>query len=183
MDAEAREEDARLVSAAAEGDMAAFEQLVRRHIDAVYAHGLRFFGEKQAAEDVAQEVFVKLYRSLGSYEGNSAFTTWLFAVTRNTCLDMLRQGKRRPVPVDPVDLVAKSVPDHAQTVVDGAALEQATRALAPEDREALAAVTLFGLTYGEAAEELGVPVGTVKSRVFRARRTLVTVLGIGGGGH
>ena len=90
MDAEARAEDARLVSAATEGDTAAFEQLVRRHIDAVYGHGLRFFGEQQAAEDVAQEVFVKLYRSLGSYEGTAAFSTWLFTVTRNTCLDMLR---------------------------------------------------------------------------------------------
>jgi RNA polymerase sigma-70 factor (ECF subfamily) len=182
MDADARAEDARLVAAAAEGDAAAFEALVRRHIDSVYGHGLRFFGEPQAAEDVTQEVFVKLYRSLDSYEGTAAFTTWLFTVTRNTCLDMLRQGKRRPVPVDPVDLAVSTSPDHAQGVVDTAALEQAVQALPPEDREALGAVTLFGLTYGEAAEELGVPVGTVKSRVFRARRALVTILGLSGGG-
>ncbi len=174
-------DDRELVAAAREGDIAAFEQLVRGHADAVYGHALRFFGEPQAAEDVVQEVFVKVYRSLGSFDERSAFSTWLFRITRNVCLDMFRAGKRRPVPVDPVDLVAGLSPDHAQMVVDAAAVEGAMRALQPEDREALGAVTLFDLSYAEAAAELGIPVGTVKSRVFRARRTLLATLGLTGG--
>jgi RNA polymerase sigma-70 factor (ECF subfamily) len=181
LDENARQRDAGLVSAAKEGNMNAFEELVRAHSDAVYGHGLRFFGEPQAAEDVVQEVFIKVYRTLDSFEGDAAFSTWLFRVTRNTCLDMLRQGKRRPVPVDPVDLSAGSTPDHSGRVIDSATLEKAMQAVPQEDREALGAVTLFGLSYAEAAESIGVPVGTVKSRVFRARRTLVSVMGMGGG--
>lgn len=174
-------DDLALVSAAKDGDVAAFESLVRAHADAVYGHALRFFGDPQAAEDVVQEVFVKVYRSLGSFDGQSAFSTWLFRVTRNVCLDAFRSGRRRPVPVDPVDLAGGVTPDHADAVVDTAAVEQAMRALLPEDREALGAVTLFGLSYAQAAAELGVPVGTVKSRVFRARRTLLSSLGLAGG--
>lgn len=161
--------------------MSAFEELVISYTDAVYGHGLRFFGDPQAAEDVVQEVFIKVYRALDTFEGDSAFSTWLFRVTRNTCVDMLRQGKRRPVPVDPLDIQSTSTPDHAQRIVDAAALEQAMQTLQPEDKEALGAVTLFGLSYQEAAQAIGVPLGTVKSRVFRARRTLITVLGMGGG--
>lgn len=176
-----RPDERDLVSAAQAGDIAAFEALVRSNADAVYGHALRFFGEPQTAEDVVQEVFVKVYRSLGSFDGKSAFSTWLFRVTRNVCLDMLRAGRRRPVPVDPVDLVGTAVPDHADGVIDTTVVEEAMRALLPEDREALGAVTLFGLSYAEAADELGVPVGTVKSRVFRARRTLLAALGLTGG--
>lgn len=171
-------DDHELVAAAQAGDMDAFERLVRAHADAVYGHALRFFGDPQAAEDVMQEVWVKVYRSLGSFDERSAFSTWLFRITRNVCLDMFRAGKRRPMPVDPVDLVAGLSPDHAQGVVDAAALEEAMRALQPEDREALGSVTIFGLSYADAATELGVPVGTVKSRVFRARRTLLATLGM-----
>lgn len=176
-----RDTDARLVKAAQAGDSLAFEGLVRAHSDAVYGHALRFFGDHATAEDVVQEVFVKMLRSLGSYNGKAAFSTWLFRVTRNVCLDMLRSGKHRPVPVDPVELVSGFVPDHAQVVVDTVTVERAMQSLPPEDREALGSVTLFGLSYAEASEELGVPVGTVKSRVFRARRTLLATMGLSGG--
>lgn len=173
--------DPELVRRAKEGDPAAFEQLMRAHADAVYGHALRFFGDPHTAEDVVQEVFVKVYRSIAGFDEKAAFSTWLFRVTRNVCLDMFRAGRKRPVPMDPVDLVGGSTPDPAQVIVDTAAVEEAMRALQPEDREALGAVTLFGLSYPEAAAELGIPVGTVKSRVFRARRTLLAVLGLAGG--
>ncbi len=178
----ARPDDLALVTAARGGDVAAFETLVRAHIDAVYAHGLRFFGEPSTADDVVQEVFIKVFRSLDTFDGRAAFTTWLYRITRNVCLDMLRRGARRPIPVDPVDLVgARTAPDHAQGVVDTAAVEQAMRALPPEDREALSAIGVFGLSYQEAAVALDIPVGTVKSRVFRARRMLVQILSPQGG--
>ena len=177
----ARTEEASLIAAAAAGDATAFEALVRTHSGAVYAHALRFFGDPGTAEDVVQEVFVKMYRSLAGFDGRAALSTWLYRVTRNVCLDMLRSGAQRPVPVDPVDIAITAQDDTAQTAVDNVGLERAMRALAPEDREALGAVTLFGLSYAEAAEVLGVPEGTVKSRVFRARRALASAFYAKGG--
>jgi len=174
-------DDALLVTAAQDGDLPAFEALVRRHTRFVYAHALRFFGDSAAAEDVSQEVFVKVYRSIGSFDERSRFSTWLYRITRNACLDEVRAGRRRPAPIDPVD-VCVSEPDFADEVVTGAAIELATRALPPEDRDALSAVAVFGLSYAEASQALGVPVGTVKSRVFRARRSLAATLGLSQGG-
>jgi RNA polymerase sigma-70 factor (ECF subfamily) len=176
-----RPDDA-LVMRAREGDLDAFEALVRAHTRTVYAHAVRFFGSSDSADDVVQEVFIKVYRSLASFDGTAAFSTWLYRVTRNTCLDALRAGRHRPVPVDPIDLVIPSTGDLADEVTLSSAIEHAIEALVPEERDALNAVTLFGLSYAEAADALGVPTGTVKSRVFRARRALVAALGLGAGG-
>lgn len=174
--------DTELARAAARGDEAAFASLVRGHSDAVYAHALRFFGDRTAAEDATQEVFVKVFRTIDSFDGRAKFSTWLYRVTHNVCLDIVRAGKRVPVPVDPATLEPLQEADFADGVVFSRVLEQALRALPPEDRDALGAVTSFGLSYQEAAEALGVPVGTVKSRVFRARRALSGLLGMTRGG-
>lgn len=165
-----------VLTAALAGDERAFETIVRTNVDAVYGHALRFFGDTSAAEDATQEVFVKVFRSLGSFDGRSALSTWIFRITRNVCLDMARSSKRRPVPVDPATLDAPSVRDFADDVVDSRTVEAAIRTLPPEERDALGAVTLFGLSYQDASLALGVPVGTVKSRVFRARRALMAIL-------
>ncbi|MDO9556736.1 MAG: RNA polymerase sigma factor [Coriobacteriia bacterium] len=168
--------DNELVEAAVGGDERAFTSLVRQHADAVYGHALRFFGDQSTAEDATQEVLLKVFRSLATFDHRSSFSTWLYRVTRNVCLDMLRRGARQPLPVDPVDLVPAPVSDFADSVANRTAVEQAMRALSPEDRAALDAVTLFDLSYEQAAEALGIPQGTVKSRVFRARRVLVSML-------
>ena len=174
-------DDTALLAAAREHDLDAFEALVRAHTRTVYAHALRFFGDPMAAEDTVQEVWIKVYRSLDEFDGRSRFSTWLYRVTRNTCLDLVRAGRRRPIPVDPVDTVA-APGNLADEVALTTSVEQAMRALSPEDRDAFSAVALFGLSYAEVAETLGVPVGTVKSRVFRARRSLAHQLGYPEGG-
>lgn len=174
--------DADLVAAAASGDHSAYATLVRLHADAVYAHALRFFGDVPTAEDATQEVFLKVFRNLGSFDGRARFSTWLYRVTRNVCLDMVRAGKRTPLPLDPVDLEPLSQADFSDDVAFAGALEVAIATLPPEEREALGAVGLFGLTYAEASETLGIPEGTVKSRVFRARRALTHILRMAEGG-
>lgn len=175
-------DDTALTRAARGGDIDAFEALVRRHTQAVYAHALRFFGDSQAADDVTQEVWIKVYRSMDSFDERARFTTWLYRVTRNACLDAVRQGRRRPVPVESLD-PAPAPGDLADAVALSASVERALLQLAPEDRDALSAVSVFSLSYAEAAEGLGVPIGTVKSRVFRARRTLSVLLGMTTGGE
>jgi RNA polymerase sigma-70 factor (ECF subfamily) len=172
-------DDTALTLAAKDGDLAAFEVLVRAHTSEVFAHALRFFGERSAAEDATQEVWIKVYRALSSFDERSRFSTWLYRVTRNTCLDQLRAGKHRPIPVDVLDDPIQE--DFSDEVALRATLEHAMRALAPDDRDALSAISLFGLTYAEASAELGVPAGTVKSRVFRARRALAHALAPLGG--
>ncbi len=174
-----RGDDAALVAQASAGDATAFERLVREHADAVYGHALRFFGDAATAEDAVQEVFLKVFRSLASFDGRASFSTWLYRVTRNVCLDMFRQGRRRPIPVDVLEAPHPESADFSQAVVDSEAVETAIAALPPEDRDALNAVALFGLSYVEAASVLDVPVGTVKSRVFRARRTVIAMLELG----
>jgi RNA polymerase sigma-70 factor (ECF subfamily) len=174
-------DDAALLAAARAGDLDAFEALVREHTRTVYAHALRFFGEPTAAEDTVQEVWIKVYRSLDSFDGRARFSTWLYRITRNACLDAVRAGVHRPIPVDPVDEIP-APGDLGDQVALTASVEAAMRALSPEDRDAFSAVALYGLSYAEVAETLTVPVGTVKSRVFRARRSLARMLGYPEGG-
>lgn len=168
--------DLELAEAAARGDEKAFSDIVRANADAVYGHALRFFGQPQAAEDATQEVFIKVLRTIGSFDGRSRLSTWLYRVTRNVCLDMVRAGRRVPPPADPVTFEPLPAADFSDDVAFSLALEQAMGTLVPEDRDALGAVTLFGLSYQEASSALDVPVGTVKSRVFRARRALAAIL-------
>jgi RNA polymerase sigma-70 factor, ECF subfamily len=181
VDRTAQSEDANLVAAAQAGDTGAFESLVREYTPAVYGHALRFFGDTGIAEDVVQEVFVKAYRSLGSFDGRSTFSTWLFRVTRNACLDMFRAGKKQAAPLDPLDLPDAGGSEFAAGVDLTTDLERALQAVPPEERDAFNAVALFGLTYAQASDALGAPVGTVKSRVFRARKALIAILELGGG--
>ena len=160
---------------------AAFGELVRRFHRRVFAVCRRTLHDDADAEDVAQEVFLRLARKAATFRGDAKLSTWLYAVARNAATDRVRHDARRPSTA-----VADVAPlgEAAGHVVDDGADARATatdvgRALAQLDelsRQLLWLVAVEGLSYGEAAAAHDVPVGTVKSRVSRARVELGRLL-------
>ena len=154
-----------LIRAAAAGDLAAFERLVRAFQEPVWRFLRRLLGDPVAAEDVAQETFLRVYRRLPTYAFRSRFSTWVFQIARNAGIDELRTRERH-------DRVRRAVTTPAASEGPAGARVEIDAALAmlPVDqREAVLLVEVLGLRYAEAATVLSVPVGTVKSRVFGAR--------------
>ena len=163
------EPDPDLIRAAAKGDHVAFAQLVRAHQSQVWRFLSHLLGDPSLAEDVTQETFLKVYKKLDSYQFRSRFSTWVLAIARNAGVDAMRKNRRKQVDLD-VELLddpqARSSPSRLE-------LETAIGSLAPKLREAFLLVEVMGLSYQEVARVLGVPIGTVKSRLYHARRHLV----------
>jgi len=166
--------DARLVAAAADGDRAAFDELVRRHRDRVWAVALRICGDPDDAEDVLQETFVSAWRALPGFRRGARLSTWLYRIAVNKSYDAV--GRRRPQVA--LDAVAEPSAPGDDYVASGrrAALVAALAALPVEFRAAVVLCDVLGLPTGEAAEVLDVPAGTVKSRTFRGRALLARAL-------
>jgi len=171
-------QDARLLARVLDGDHDAFNQIMRNHEDRVFSVCLRIMGSRELALDAVQETFLTAFRKADQFKGNSALGTWIYRIAVNTCYDQLRKQKRRaadPIPehLDPTD-------HSAEDAMDSAALRpELQRALAelPEDfRSAVVLADIEGLGLNQVAEIVGVPVGTVKSRVFRGRRLLAEML-------
>lgn len=174
-----REIDIALVARYVDGDLDAFDELVRRHRDRVFGICLRMLREREAALDAVQDTFVTLFRKADRYRAEAAFSTWLYRVTVNVCYDHLRRANRNrterlPTHTDPEDLQAT---DPFDAVEIRPAIENALADLPAEFRAAVVLVDVEGLRLETAADALGVPLGTVKSRVFRGRRLLAESLG------
>jgi RNA polymerase sigma-70 factor, ECF subfamily len=152
------------IRAAIDGDLAAFERLVRRYQAHVWRFLRHLLGDPALAEDVTQETFLRLYQRLPTFAGRSRFSTWVFRVARNAGVDALRAARRH-------DRLLAALPAPPPGPEPDARVEAmaAVASLRPKLREALLLVEVFGFTYREAAEVLRVPEGTVKSRVFHAR--------------
>ncbi len=173
------ERDRELIGRTAAGDRDAFAELMRRHEDMVFAVCLRIMTNREAALDAVQETFITLFRKADRYRGDAAVSTWLYRVATNTCLDQLRKQRRRaadPLPEhhDPADAAAS---DPFTSVELRPSIERALATLPEEYRAAVVLSDVHGLGMDEISEILEVPVGTVKSRVFRGRRRLAETLG------
>ena len=173
-----------LARAAAKGNTLAFEELVRLHEKKVYALALRMCGNSEDAADVAQEAFLSAWRGLPSFRGEAGFSTWLYRLTSNAAIDQLRKGKRQreEASLDDGDLPL-DVPDRQpgpQEAVESAELQRAVadglRELSEDHRQILLLREYQGLSYDEIAQALEVDLGTVKSRISRARRALRKIL-------
>jgi RNA polymerase sigma-70 factor, ECF subfamily len=170
------DEDSSLVRRAQRGDRRAFDQLVVRHRDRVYAVTLRLTRNPADAEDALQDTFLRAYRSLSGFGRRSKVSTWLYRIAVNSSYDVME--RRRPAASfgdDGVPEPASPLDPYAQEA-ERRALEDALRRLPAEFREAVVLCDVAGLGAGEAAEVLGLPSGTVKSRVFRARAMLAEML-------
>jgi RNA polymerase sigma-70 factor (ECF subfamily) len=189
---ESRAEDHVLIAAAKGGDERAFGRLMRKYEERVRSHCGRIVGDEQEAEDLTQEVFIKVFRSLPDYEHTYAFYTWIYRITQNCCIDRIRKLKRRaqevsltPAAEDDSGEIPRehSIPDETYVPEKQAlnselrkAIEAALARLSPKLREIVELKEQKGLSYDEIAEALHCSRGTVKSRLFRAREKLQALL-------
>ncbi|MDT0343782.1 sigma-70 family RNA polymerase sigma factor [Streptomyces litchfieldiae] len=165
--------------AARGGDRRAADLFVRAVQGELHRCLLRLSGDAQSAEDLVQETLLRALRSLPGFEGRSSARTWLLTIARRTVADRFRYERSRPRPADTADWLsaAESTPHgRAPGFEEGVALNDLLAAL-PADRGAAFALTqILGLPHAEAAAAIGCPIGTVRSRVARARRTLISQL-------
>ncbi len=171
--------DDELLAAHVNGNSDAFNELVRRHRDRLWAVALRTTRNPEDAADAVQEALISAFRNAGSFRGQSAVTTWLHRIVVNACLDLARRRAARPSvalreeesfqPADPRDRIAEREL--------GIAVEEALGRLPIDQRAAIVLVDVQGFPVADAAEALGVPIGTIKSRCARGRARLAVSLG------
>ena len=183
-----REQEAMIVRKVLQGDVNAFEKLVTEYEKAVYAIAQRMTGNPEDAADMTQETFIKAYNSLGSFRGDSKFSVWLYRIANNVCLDFLRSRSRKPtvslsVEDDEGEETQLDVADESQSpelLLERGLTRDAVRrgldTLPPDYKQILLLREIQGLSYEEIASALGIDLGTVKSRIFRARKKLCAFL-------
>ncbi len=174
-----------LIRAAQQGDLEAFNRLVLAYQDALYNTALRILGDEALAADATQEAFISAFRSLNSYRGGS-FKAWLLRTVTNACYDELRRQKRRPtVPLEPSNADDEEL-ESPRWLADGAlspeekfeaeelehAIQHCLEDLPAEFRSVVVLADIQGLDYAEVAVAARVPLGTIKSRLARARLRL-----------
>jgi RNA polymerase sigma-70 factor, ECF subfamily len=170
-------DDLTLVVRAQEGDVRAFSELARRHQAALYRLALRLVGNPADAEDALQDSLLDAWRRLDRFRGDSAFTTWIYRIVTNRCLDLLRR-RRTTVPVD--EVVEPVAPDSVERLAEYdagvAALRTALTTLPDDQRACFVLREMEGLGYAEIAEITGGTETAVRGRIHRARRTLAGVM-------
>jgi RNA polymerase sigma-70 factor (ECF subfamily) len=174
-----------LIQAARGGDLDAFNRLVLAYQDLIYNQAYRMIGEEESADDATQNAFISAYNHLSSFRGGS-FKAWLLRIVTNACYDELRRRKRRPtVPLEPLDDTGEEV-ESPRWMIDPAdrpeeqvqrnelqkAIQHCLDKLPDDFRLAVVMVDVQGLDYSEAALSMGKPIGTIKSRLARARLRL-----------
>lgn len=160
-----------------EGNEAALEALVHRYHRPVFAYLFRLTAHRQTAEDLTQETFTRLLTHIHTYRFPRPFRPWLYTIAHNLYRDHVKAADRRSLPTDEPERVRPSpVVDISEQIAEQAALSQALRSLDQGERAVLLLRFFHGLTSAEAAEVVGVPAGTVRSRLSRAVRKLRDLL-------
>ncbi len=174
------ETDRALVQRTLGGERAAFGELVLRHQTSVFNLAYRMLGNRQDAEDVAQETFLAAYRHLKNYDMRRSFRTWLLSIAHHRCVDFLRRRKQT-APLDEQHAGARDTEARIVAVEQARMVQQALQRLSPEDRAVITLRYWEGMSYREMAEVLGVTEGSVRNRLYRARRSLAGYLRVENG--
>ncbi len=162
-----------VVAKARRGDPAAFESLVRAYQGDVWRLCVHLLGNPAMADDVTQDAFVRAYRFLHRFRGDAKFSTWLFSIARNCALDEIRRNQRRRRVAEIVEAQPERAPVRAELGIE---VREVVTSLPLELREPLVLIDILGQSYAEVAETMGIPLGTVKSRVHRARNLVARVI-------
>jgi len=174
--------DGEIIARVVRGETRLFSDLVRRYQDEVFGMALRFVGSAADAEDVAQEVFLRVHRGLSGFKGEAQFSTWLFRVTYNLCADWLRKHKkprRKVAGLDEAGEIADGRVDLERGLLEAEERDIVRRAVEGLDDTYRGVVVLHyyqKMPYDKIAEILSVPVKTVETRLYRARKILRTAL-------
>ena len=180
--------DEQLVQAAQRGDMGAFEELVARHRDKIYARAYSMMRNEDEALDLSQEAWVKAWQRLEQFQGDSSFPTWITRIVINLCLDQLRRQKRRRTEsIDEMDEESGGVERQLPVVIvnptEGleraelrARIDKALTQLSESHRTVIVLCEFQGMEYKEIAKTMGCSIGTVMSRLFYARRRMASLL-------
>ncbi len=184
-----REQEREIIDRVLSGDTEAFEALVLEHQNKVYSLALRMVGNEEDARDMAQEAFIRAFNSLTGFRGDSKFSVWLYRLTSNICIDFLRsRAKKRTVSMTWIDEEGEDageleIPDETwsperelERRMTRESVRRGLDSLSPPYREILVLREINGLSYDEIASVLGIEEGTVKSRIFRARKKLCDFL-------
>lgn len=163
-------DDATAIKECSKGDTGAFRYLVERYQNQAVGHAAAILGNASDAQDAVQEAFIDAYRALSRFDPQRRFYPWFYTLLRNRCLKAFRDRRNESVPLDGFDIAAPAAEGSAQ-------LRAALAEISPEDREILTLRHMDGLSYDELAERLGIPRGTVMSRLFYARNRLREKLG------
>ena len=173
-------DEKKLIERAYGGDPSAFNRLMAQHENRMYAVALRMCGNREDAQDCLQEAMLRVYRAIGSFKGQSTFSTWVYRITMNTCLDELRRKKNRQ------NTSLDNLVDMGWSPTDGGAgpekqalmremrekMHGAIRELPDDMRAAVVLRDIQGFSYDEIAQMLEINVGTIKSRISRGREKL-----------
>lgn len=173
------EDIARHLDAARRGDRNATDQVLRHVYDGVWRVARRMMGNDHDAADATQNALIAIVAGLPRFDGRSALTTWAYRVASNACIDELRRASRRPDPAEMSEEWVDGSPDVSTAVSDRLDIDGALMALTEEHRQIVVLREVVGLDYADIADQLGVPIGTVRSRLARARGRLADLLEAG----
>lgn len=166
-------DDHELAAAAAAGELEAFGELVRRHQDFVYGAVLRVVRNTALAEDISQDCFLRAYRALPDFRGDSKVRSWLYRIAHNLALNAVTRNREYPTETMPELSSVLGSPERSAVMTEvRTAMEKAIEELPPDLREPLVLRELEHLSYDDIAERLDLPLNTVRTRIFRARRAL-----------